>query len=168
MVAARRDGGIPVVLSGDVRLCSVGAARLVESSAHGGRHFLDGIAQAVPRNDADTEDASHTAKDQGDNSTGSKARENGQKGIPSSEEAEICLPVGQGVGWRVLAAEVKEVDGVTRSIASGGHAALLAGGEVVLGDGGELLLQLGGCLDKGRQQAGDDVPLDVAVEEPDA
>lgn len=33
---------------------------------------------------------------------------------------------------------------------------------------GESLLQLGGCFDEGGDEAGDDVPFDVAMEQPDS
>lgn len=90
-----------------------------------------------------------------------------QDGDEREREGEVSVPGRQGGGRLVLAAEVEEVGRVPGGVAGRRLAGGLAHGEVVLGDG-DLLLQLGGGLDEGGHQAGDDVPLDVAVEQPDA
>jgi hypothetical protein len=72
---------------------------------------------------------------------------------------------GQRRDALVLALEVEDVDRVTGGIASGRDAACLADVEVVLRDR-EVLLHFERRLDHGRCQTGGEMPVDVAVEEP--
>jgi hypothetical protein len=76
------------------------------------------------------------------------------------------LPRGEGSRRLVLASEVKVVGRVGSSVTLGGHVSGGAGVEVILGDLNGLL-QSKGILDKGGNETRDDVPLDVAMEEPD-
>lgn len=77
------------------------------------------------------------------------------------------LPSWEGSRGLTLAAEVEEVPCVGCRVALSGNIGLLARLEVS-GRDGERLLQLGGRFHKGCDEAGNDVPFDVAVEQPDS
>lgn len=82
-------------------------------------------------------------------------------------EGKENVPGWERVGRRILARQVKQVFGVGGCVALGGRVPGLAREEVV-GRDGKGLLQLQRRLDKGGDESRDDVPFDVAVEEPDA
>ncbi len=63
--------------------------------------------------------------------------------------------------------EIEHVGGVSGCVSDGGGILFSAGGEMVGGDG-EAGLEGGGGFDEGGDEAGGDVPFDVAMEEPDA
>lgn len=65
------------------------------------------------------------------------------------------------------AGQVEQVCCIAGRVADGGDVLRGAGGEVVWGDG-EGGLEEGGGFDDGCDEAGGDVPFDVAVEKPDA
>lgn len=102
----------------------------------------------LPSNASDSEEARHATKDQGHDALGRE-------------------PSGQRRNGLVLTRQVEVVLGVAGGVAGGGDAVGRAVVQKVLGHG-EALLDLEGRLDKGHGQARVHVPLDVAVEEPDA
>ena len=77
------------------------------------------------------------------------------------------VPSRERVRCRVLPAQVEQVDCVAGCVAGGRHALRRAGRQVVLGQL-DRRLQIKRRLDKGGHKARGDVPLNVAVEEPDA
>lgn len=80
----------------------------------------------------------------------------------------LCyLPTGQSGRRLVLAHQTEEISGIARSVALCGRADFGAGVEVVLGNG-ELLLEFKWCFDKRGNETRGNVPLDVAMEKPDA
>lgn len=66
----------------------------------------------------------------------------------------------------VLSGEV-EIIHVSSSVALSGHIASLANFKMVAGQA-DGLLQVEGSFDKGGNEARDNMPLDMAMEEPDA
>lgn len=75
-------------------------------------------------------------------------------------------PCRERIRGTVLPSEVEEVDRVAGGVAGHGDSTGRAGIEVLLRER-DCLLQLEGRLDHCRDQTGRDVPLDVAVEQPD-
>lgn len=70
------------------------------------------------------------------------------------------------MGRNVLASEIEVVDSVTGGVTLGSHSSSLAGIEVVRGDfDGSLKGKR--VFDKGGDQTRDDMPLNMAMEQPD-
>jgi hypothetical protein len=83
-----------------------------------------------------------------------------------TERIKLDLPAGDGFRGPILASKVEEVDSVGSSIALGGGTSGVTDGQMVIRDS-ELLLDFKRSLDESGEQPRGDVPLNVAVEEPD-
>lgn len=138
---------LPTRLAGTLRLeqpTNIGPSRRTLPSRRWVTHHT------IPRHDSDTQNSCHTAEYQRHDAAGGEA-------------------IGQPWWRRGLAGQVEQVDCITGCVACRGDGGRGGGtgGEVVRGDG-ERLLQLEGCFDDGGCETRGDVPLNVAVEEPDA
>lgn len=82
------------------------------------------------------------------------------------ERSKPDLPAGDGFRGPVLARQVEEVDSVGGSVALGGGTSGVTDGQMVIRNS-ELLLDFKRSLDERGEKTRGDVPLNVAVEEPD-
>ncbi len=95
------------------------------------------------------------------------AQKRAQDAKDERHDAPAREAVRQPSRRRRHARQVQKVLIVAGRVADGGDALRLAGVVVVLGDGEGGLQDVGG-FDEGGDEAGGDVPFDVAMEEPDA
>lgn len=133
-------------LAADLRL----QESLPTGSSHCGLPAAWVTNHTVPRNDGNAQNSCEAAEEK-------------------RHDAARRETIGQRRGWRRFAGKVEQARRVAGGVARGGdrRRVCCAGGEVVVGDG-EGFLQVQRRLDDCGCEARGDVPLEMAVEEPDA